>query len=55
MKKKPRTSQIKKTAVKNNQIKIIIERSDDSYSAYAKIWLEYTVRAALWTKPNSLL
>lgn len=36
MKKKRTTSQIKKTAVKNKQIKIIIERSDDSYSSYAE-------------------
>ncbi len=36
MKKNRTTSQIKKTAVKNNRIKIIIERSDDSYSAYAE-------------------
>ncbi len=36
MKRNHTTSQIKKTAVKNNQIKIIIERSDDSYSAYAE-------------------
>ena len=36
MKTNSTTSQMKKTTVKSKQLKIIIERSDDSYSSYAE-------------------